>query len=538
MKKHLYMFGIFAALAAFIIFPKWTVDDAYITYRYAANLANHAELTWNPGEDPIEGYTGVAMPVIMAAIIKLGLSPVVTGKIIGVLAFILGGIFLNLILRLLRLRSSAVSLALILYLTAPFMVVHAYSGLETMLFTAMILVSIYFLLSVLIKTDRIKTCLNCLYISLLFLSLVRPEGVILAVTSTIALGIITLKYDRMNLKVFAFRFILLYFLPGSIYFVWRISYYGQVLPNTFYAKSSAAFFNLFSILKFVQFSIFFLLLPALILLILYLMNKKSAVKHFKQHFSFIPKPGFTVTLISLAAFSFLVLFQYMRSQLLMNYEFRFYVPFFPVFLLFLGIFMNSGFSLFDQNSAADSKAGLKTPARRIAGITLAVLLLLQAAVYAKQFKKYMFFKRGYEMMMAAEQIAAGKFLKENVPPDEWLIVIHDVGAIPYFSELKTVDYSRLNDEYLSRKKLTGEQITDYFYSFNAGALAITSYKWDVLEQVWIHGDEVSLIASDPRFENYRLVKKFRSDVPPDHPGYDYFMFVYLRNDLAESSDTE
>ena len=68
------------ALAAL---PKWTIDDAFISYRYAQNLAEHGELTWNPGEDPVEGYTGVALPVILAAGMKVGIEPTTSSKALG-----------------------------------------------------------------------------------------------------------------------------------------------------------------------------------------------------------------------------------------------------------------------------------------------------------------------------------------------------------------------------------------------------------------------------------------------------------------------
>ncbi|MGD1048590.1 MAG: hypothetical protein ABR899_07560, partial [Candidatus Krumholzibacteriaceae bacterium] len=38
--------------------PRWVVDDSFILFRYADNLANHGELNWNLGEKPVEGYTG------------------------------------------------------------------------------------------------------------------------------------------------------------------------------------------------------------------------------------------------------------------------------------------------------------------------------------------------------------------------------------------------------------------------------------------------------------------------------------------------
>src|SRR5262245_15502 len=35
----------------------FTIDDAYITFRYSANLARGHGPVWNVGEDPVEGFT-------------------------------------------------------------------------------------------------------------------------------------------------------------------------------------------------------------------------------------------------------------------------------------------------------------------------------------------------------------------------------------------------------------------------------------------------------------------------------------------------
>ena len=51
-------------------------DDAYITFRYAENLALHGELTWNLGEDPVEGFTSMSWVLVHAPLIALGLDPV------------------------------------------------------------------------------------------------------------------------------------------------------------------------------------------------------------------------------------------------------------------------------------------------------------------------------------------------------------------------------------------------------------------------------------------------------------------------------
>src|ERR1043166_1004184 len=75
-------------VAAIALFPKLTVDDAYITVRYAENLARHGELVYNVGEQPVEGYTGVALPVLLAGFVRLGISPILAGRAIGIAAFI------------------------------------------------------------------------------------------------------------------------------------------------------------------------------------------------------------------------------------------------------------------------------------------------------------------------------------------------------------------------------------------------------------------------------------------------------------------
>ena len=60
----------------------YTSDDAYISYRYARNLADGAGLVWNPGEH-VEGYSNFLWTVLLAASDKLGAAPVRTGRWLG-----------------------------------------------------------------------------------------------------------------------------------------------------------------------------------------------------------------------------------------------------------------------------------------------------------------------------------------------------------------------------------------------------------------------------------------------------------------------
>src|SRR3989344_5388213 len=149
----LYASVLYAAVVM-AIFPKWAVDDAYITFRYAENLALHGELNWNVGEPPVEGYTGVALPVILAGFIKLGISPVVASRGIGIFSFFLSLAVFFLILRRLKINEFISGLMLTLFATTPVLFTHATSGTETMLFMSAILLGLYAFLMSLGEADR------------------------------------------------------------------------------------------------------------------------------------------------------------------------------------------------------------------------------------------------------------------------------------------------------------------------------------------------------------------------------------------------
>src|SRR5438094_461628 len=90
-KRYLVLIALALAIGysarTLFVFPRWTVDDAYITFRYAENLALHGALTWNLGGDPVEGYTGVLLPIILAGLIRLGVEPILGSWMVGVLAY-------------------------------------------------------------------------------------------------------------------------------------------------------------------------------------------------------------------------------------------------------------------------------------------------------------------------------------------------------------------------------------------------------------------------------------------------------------------
>ncbi|MGK3982234.1 hypothetical protein WME99_04315 [Sorangium sp. So ce136] len=60
----------------------FTIDDAYISFRYAENLARGNGLVCNVGER-VEGYTSFLWTVLLAAAVKVGATPTAASKVLG-----------------------------------------------------------------------------------------------------------------------------------------------------------------------------------------------------------------------------------------------------------------------------------------------------------------------------------------------------------------------------------------------------------------------------------------------------------------------
>jgi arabinofuranosyltransferase len=500
---------VFCILA---LFPKWTVDDTYITFRYAHNLAHHGVLTWNVGEKPVEGYTGVLLPVILAGAIKAGLSPVMVTHLIGVMAFFWGGIVLFLLMDRLVISAVVRKVILLLYFTSPYLFTHAFSGLETTLFATAILTSLY--LGTLCLENQQQPVLMGL---LLLTGLIRPEGVVLAASVILVLGI--MRARQRQLLRFGGWVLIGYVVPGLIYLAWKVHYYGELLPNTYYAKVHSGGFNTASLDALADFASKSLLFPLLVALALLLLDPARSWHNLKGR---LVLPRLALVGAAGGVFVLVVFVFYALSELIMNFSHRFFMPFFPLLLVFLAV-------LFDLGAANLAHVRSQPHARyrrlrlSFAVLALALILPKPALEYPLALVGQMRFTRDMKNLLSHEHIPAGQFIAAHLPESEWLIVHDDAGAIPYYAGLKTVDYGRINDRYLARHTLSDQEIADYFYGYNAGVAVFTSTDWENLVR-----PKADAIIRDARFGRYTLAQKFRT------PGYeDYYEFVYLRNDLFE-----
>ncbi len=216
---------------AYLRLWSFLIDDAFISVRYASNLVRGHGLVFNPGER-VEGYTNFLWTVLLAVPVglQLGLVPFLKGLsaacAVGA-ALATWALARTLLSRIEPGRPTVLAvLPAALFLATPAAIVSAAEGLETMLFTLLLVLATVRFLE---EADR-PAGWPWSAALLALLAMTRPDGAVYGVAfAAIALA------QRRPLGWLA-RFLGTFLAPFGLYFALRAHYYGQLLPNTFYAK--------------------------------------------------------------------------------------------------------------------------------------------------------------------------------------------------------------------------------------------------------------------------------------------------------------
>jgi arabinofuranosyltransferase len=206
-------------------------DDAFISFRYARNLAEGHGLVWNPGE-AVEGYTNFLWVLLMAAGIGAGLEPERLSVGIGIAS---GLLVLALVLARnvtgYGWRQPLIWLAPAALASSRTFTAWSTGGLATQFFT------FFVLLALLALAEERRRARDVPWVSSVLFgiaTLIRPEGAIfMAAAGSCILAETAL--GRRSLKSLAL-FVLPFLVVVGAHLLWRHSYYGYWLPNTFYAK--------------------------------------------------------------------------------------------------------------------------------------------------------------------------------------------------------------------------------------------------------------------------------------------------------------
>jgi hypothetical protein len=214
----------------------FVTDDAYISFVYSRNLAEHGELTFNLGQ-PVEGYTNFLWTVLVAGLMLLGLEPEITSRVLGtVCAVATLYVVLRVMERALGRRSAWAALPSILLACSSGYACWTSGGLETQLFTLLCAIAI----DAVVAAEELagEKALYRAGVALALAAMTRPEGMLVA--AVIAIARITCNVLAKRRIVGRTELITLAWFVGiwAPWFSWRFLYYGWPFPNTYYVKAS------------------------------------------------------------------------------------------------------------------------------------------------------------------------------------------------------------------------------------------------------------------------------------------------------------
>lgn len=506
--------GVWLVLTTHLL-GHWVIDDAFISFRYAQNLVDIRALVFNAGER-VEGYTNFLWTLLMSGAYLGGIDPLIFA---GVLTMLLACSILALTVRLaLHFVPPVWAWAGVplLALSSPFLLYTARgSGMETALFTALILAT---LLALLHRRWRVAGVLVALTL------MTRPDGVLLGgLGGLYALWIgwqrpsqpDTPRRERWRARLapalsYGLTVVLLY----GPYFLWRWWYYGYLLPNTFYVKVGSTWAQVLrGVAYLTDYAISSPLLPLALLASLVgwwvWLNPHGPPASADddtqpgQPDAHVPRPSWGDLLLLYGLLLLMGLYivavggDWMPGQ-------RFFVPLIPLLVLV----------------CIWGLANLARRFRRLWPVAAVVLLVASGSMAARlpedtSHTRSPIWIQNYAVRRHRE---VGRWIQAHTPRDTW-IATAVIGAIPYYAERPTIDILGLTDEHIAHLDVpdlgtgrAGHEKTDLDYVVGRKP-AIIPYKGSDL--LWDHaGFRASYELTEfPGPEGHSVQVYLRDDAP-------------------------
>lgn len=435
---------IVACLCVFFWFTSRTFsdisDDAFISFRYAKHLAEGKGVVFNEGER-VEGYTNLLWVLIMAAGYKAGFEMGPFSQMLSILCAALLVVALALFSKSFfgnpwsRYTSYIAPAFLVLN---PLFWEHIGTGLETLMFALLL-----FLGTATYLNHERKAGLAYLTGLLLGLGyLTRPEAVIWAggfIAADIIETIVGRQRPSESMKVIA-KYAGILALIVIAHLAWRISYYADWLPNTFYVKGTTNWgWGKIHMEDFLRSSG---LLPLVAVCGgIFAVRKKWA--------------------ICMSILVSLFLFYSFRMGGDIIFTGRFLFPLLPLIYLLIQEFTRT---LLGVDPHVQGKDFL-TVVRTWGGQFLILVLFLAGAA-----REWRVVREEAAMSQSANGFALfyARCINEHTKPTDTIAVV-SAGILPYYAERKTIDMLGLNDRHIARHGILdkrcfiGHQKTDVDY---------------------------------------------------------------------------
>jgi arabinofuranosyltransferase len=402
-------------------------DDAFISLRYARNLVDHGVAEYNLGER-VEGYSSPLWMLLSTVPLALGVSAF---KALSILGYVGGVALIAAVWRLwttvapTRPTAGFVVLGLVA-LSTP-LAAWSSSGLETPAFAALVALSVAETATLAGNPTRKRAFRAGAVLGLTYMF--RPEGALIGAAAVAYLLFSPERRRQLG------RFALAAAIPMAVLLFWRLAYYGELVPNTFFAKLSAPLATRIDLgLHYAVFTaselgfVFSLVLVG-----------SALVAPGKSHATRIIRlvvPVFVAYVISVGGDFFDL--------------FRFFVPVLPllyVTLVALALDLESRFAITARGRAL------------LVSLAVPVYLLNQISLRGRalQVDDPVRADAGIEPLGWTKQYAltwadSGRFLHEHARPGDTMADAA-AGAAPYFAGLPNLDLFGLNDPEIAKRGL-------------------------------------------------------------------------------------
>ncbi|MEC9004925.1 MAG: hypothetical protein VX644_16245, partial [Planctomycetota bacterium] len=391
-------------------------DDAYITLRYSQNWLDGNGVNWN-ADERVEGYTSFLHLALVSFLGLFRIDPVIATRIVGLACY--GAICWLAFTHFRKSDNRGLScpqfLLLLLVPTSFSLISWSYGGLETSLVTLLVMLASY----AFVTTDDTSPQ-RMLILGVLFslACLARPDvGLLVAISLGFLIGRRTSGRSRWTASgLFVIGFAILY----APYFCWRYSYYGELLPNTFYAKMTGFdWFRLRTGLHYVH--TFARIAPYLLPLTLV----TSIFLYYRGKWSW--KTAYMLSLVGGHTFYII----YTGGDHMPAY--RFFVPIIPLMGWIIASAGNECLSV--QRVPAWSTTGL-------------LILLVMAQVFSTNERM-----RNAQRLDPAAAVGAdvGHWLADHLPAGS-VVALNTAGSTPYHArQLVFIDMLGLNDRQIAHR---------------------------------------------------------------------------------------
>ena len=494
-----------AGLGAMILYANRAFyhDDAYITLRYARNLIDGLGPVWNPGER-VQGYTNFLHLMLVSLLGRLGIDLVWASRIIG------GGSLIGLVSVLLVLGASVDTkregslwhVPAILVMTSAPLLVWSLGGLEGPLFSFLVAAGCLFF----VKASELEggsrayaasgACLGLSFLA-------RPDGVVFIAIS--AFWLLVMRQNRPGTLRSVVPFAASIAIVTLPYLAWQVFYYGDLVPNTFYAKTgSLSWARLSSGFRYVV--DYATRPPYLPLLTVGALVYAAVTRHWSAKLSYL-----ALSVAGYAAFVIFVGGDHMQA-------FRLLLP--------LVALMSVVFAL-ALSPAVESLGRLGVFANTLAVLALASLQLSDEVVNPR-----------VEDPAALVGTIVGKHIADAWPEGS-VVALNTAGSTPYFAgQHRYIDMLGLNDAHIAKRHIEKIQLPwqrvpghlkgdgDYVLSRKPDFIIVGPAEGTVASNPWFLSDLE--MANDPRFEQDYALFRTRLDANGAEAESDGLVFTYYQ----------